>query len=207
MYADDVSTFVSSCSDIEVVLKAIDQYEKVTGATGDIILQVTLTRQTFGEIPNVLLCCDRRMLVVVEGRKPYCWNCGVSGYMAKVCSGKASKPPSHSTTTTATKTKTTTANATKTVTSAAGTAKVTPTASEKASDGEWMVVKDKTLPPPIKRQAPDQQRPPQERPKEEQKKQSPGRFRAAPGNRLSNHRKSNRGPEGKTTPKTAAATT
>lgn len=30
-YADDVFTFVSSRSDIEVVLKALDQYEKLTG--------------------------------------------------------------------------------------------------------------------------------------------------------------------------------
>lgn len=139
MYADDVSTFVSSCSDIEVVLKAIDQYEKVTGATGDIILQVTLTRQTFGEIPNVLLCCDRRMLVVVEGRRPYCWNCGVSWHMSKVCPDKALQPPPCPTTTmaatTAVTTATTTANATKTV----STAKVAPTEAEKGSEGngQW----------------------------------------------------------------------
>lgn len=35
-------------------------------ATGDMVLQVTLTQKSFGEVPNILMCREKRMLVVVE---------------------------------------------------------------------------------------------------------------------------------------------
>lgn len=35
--------------------------------TGEFVTQVTLTRQSFSEIPNVLMCREKRMLVMVEG--------------------------------------------------------------------------------------------------------------------------------------------
>lgn len=47
--------------------------EKVTGiATGDVTIEITLTRKNFIDIPNILMCRERRMIVVVEGRRPYC---------------------------------------------------------------------------------------------------------------------------------------
>lgn len=36
-------------------------------ATGDFVLQVTLTHQRFGKIPNALVCSKKRVLVVFEG--------------------------------------------------------------------------------------------------------------------------------------------
>lgn len=52
-------------------------------ATGDMELQVTVNRKSFGEIPNILVCQEKRMLV--EGWRPCCWLCGASGHMAKEC--------------------------------------------------------------------------------------------------------------------------
>lgn len=40
--------------------------------TRDFVLQVTMSRQSFGEIPNVLMCRKKRILVVVEGHRPFC---------------------------------------------------------------------------------------------------------------------------------------
>lgn len=36
--------------------------------TGDMEVHITLNRKQFLEIPNILVCRDRKMLVVVEGR-------------------------------------------------------------------------------------------------------------------------------------------
>lgn len=56
-------------------------------AIGDIVLQITLTHRRFANILNILMYREMRILVVVEGRRPYCWLCGVSGHMAKACPG------------------------------------------------------------------------------------------------------------------------
>lgn len=48
------------------------------------------------------MCREKRMLVMVEGRKPYCWSCGASRHMSKACSAKSSQPPSRPTATTTT---------------------------------------------------------------------------------------------------------
>lgn len=42
--------------------------EEVSGVMSDIVLQVTLTHKRFANIPNVLMCRERRMLVIVEGQ-------------------------------------------------------------------------------------------------------------------------------------------
>lgn len=52
-------------------------------ATGDFVLHVSLTRKSFAEISNVLLCRDKMMPVVVEGYRLYCWACDASGHMSK----------------------------------------------------------------------------------------------------------------------------
>lgn len=61
-------------------------------ATGDVLIEITLTRKNFNDIPNIIMCRDRQMLVVVEGRKPNCWACRISGHMAKACPGKKTAP-------------------------------------------------------------------------------------------------------------------
>lgn len=70
-------------------------YYKSGIATGD-MLYVTLSRQDFGGILNVLMCREIRMLVVVagvEGRRPYYWLCMVLGHIAKACLTKNPQPP------------------------------------------------------------------------------------------------------------------
>lgn len=42
-------------------------------ATGYMVLHITLTCQRFEEIPNVLMCHEKRMLVVVKGCRPFWW--------------------------------------------------------------------------------------------------------------------------------------
>lgn len=40
-------------------------------AIGDMVLEKTLTRKSFGDIPNILMCRDKKMLVV--------WDLGARG--------------------------------------------------------------------------------------------------------------------------------
>lgn len=141
---------------------SVEEVKAITGksgiATGDIELQVTITRSSFMEIPNVLLCRERRMLVVVEGRRPSCWSCGISGHMAKECPAKRPPPtkqPTPSTTTAAA------------VVAASPTTEATP----KDAEGTWKVVGGGKKPknvstPPKKEDTPrKQQTPPQQRAK------------------------------------------
>lgn len=53
-------------------------------ATGDIVLEITLTCKSFAGISNILMCRERRIFAVVEGRRPYCWSCGASEHMVHV---------------------------------------------------------------------------------------------------------------------------
>lgn len=62
-------------------------------STGDIIVQVTLTRESFNGIPDILTCGGRRTFAVVQGRRLHCWSCVAAGYMAKECLGKNPVPP------------------------------------------------------------------------------------------------------------------
>lgn len=45
-------------------------------ATSDYEVMVIMTRKDFLEVSNVLKCDTRSIFVMVEGRLPYCWNCG-----------------------------------------------------------------------------------------------------------------------------------
>lgn len=54
-------------------------------ATGVFVVQVTLIQKSFREIPNVLICWEKMMPVVVEGRRPYCWSCSALGHISKAC--------------------------------------------------------------------------------------------------------------------------
>lgn len=66
-------------------------------AIDNIVLQVTLIRMRFADILNILMYREKRILVVVEGRRPYCWLCGVSGHMG--CPGSNVTPKTRSGTT------------------------------------------------------------------------------------------------------------
>lgn len=63
-------------------------------STGNFVVQVTLTRKGFSNIPNTLMCQERIIPMVVERWCPYCWSCSVMRHMVKACPSKkaASQP-------------------------------------------------------------------------------------------------------------------
>ena len=54
-------------------------------AYGDYAFRLCLTRDGFKAIPETLVCGDRQMMVMVEGRRPRCWGCKQIGHIAKFC--------------------------------------------------------------------------------------------------------------------------
>lgn len=130
---------------------------KVTRSVRSLVspLQVILTRQSFGKIPNVLRCREKRMFVIVENQRLFCWTWGASVHMSKACPGKkvAAAQPQPTTTTATTTT----------------VAAVAATEAEKAPNGVWTDGKrEKKATNPLSPQQqkvppPKQQHPPQER--------------------------------------------
>lgn len=76
-----LGTFLALYGEVKEVSAIIS---KAGIATRDFVLQVTLTLKSFGEMPNVLVCWERTMPVVVKGRRPYRRLCGAVLHMAKV---------------------------------------------------------------------------------------------------------------------------
>ena len=74
-------------------------------AYGDYAFRLCLTRDGFKAIPETLICGDRQMMVMVEGRRPRCWGCKQIGHIAKFCPQRPENKASTSTTTTTTTTK------------------------------------------------------------------------------------------------------
>lgn len=60
--------------------------------TGHCVLQVTISCKNFLDIPDILICQDKRILVVVEERRPHCWSCSTAGHLFKACLGKNTAP-------------------------------------------------------------------------------------------------------------------
>lgn len=61
---DRIGAFFAQYGKVEEVSGVIS---KANIATGNIVLQVTLIRRSFADIPNILVSREKRMLVVVEG--------------------------------------------------------------------------------------------------------------------------------------------
>lgn len=57
-------------------------------ATGDYVLQITMTRKNFMDIPDILSCRGRNILFISEGRRLHCFFCGVTGHLSKACTEK-----------------------------------------------------------------------------------------------------------------------
>ena len=74
-------------------------------AYGDYAFRLCLTRDGFKAIPETLICGDRQMMVMVEGRRPRCWGCKQVGHIAKFCPQRPANKEKASTTTTTTTTK------------------------------------------------------------------------------------------------------
>lgn len=64
-------------------------------ATEDYVLQVTLTRKSFMNIPNILTCRGRNILVIVKGRGPHCWSCGTAWHVARGYAPRGSRLEQH----------------------------------------------------------------------------------------------------------------
>ena len=91
-------------------IENIEKAKSTNGtAHGDYVFTMCLDRGGFTAIPHVIEYEDRAMTVVVEGRKPQCWNCKQLGHFSKSCPQKTTKTPT--TTTPIAKTTTTTAAA------------------------------------------------------------------------------------------------
>ena len=83
-----VASFLSAYGWVE----NITQLRAAAGTThGDYVFRVYLDREGFQAILDTIYKKDKQMMVVVEGRRPHCWNCKQVGHIAKVCLQKTSK--------------------------------------------------------------------------------------------------------------------
>ena len=100
-----LAAYLIKHGEIEDITKA----KSVNGtAHGDYIFTMCLDRGGFTAIPHVIEYENQIMTVVVEGRKPQCWNCKQLGHFSKSCPQKTTKTTPATTTTTETTTNTTT---------------------------------------------------------------------------------------------------
>ena len=116
---DVIAAYLSSYGGVE-------DYTQITSAHGtaygDFPFTMVLDRGGFNAIPHTISYKDTTMTIIVEGRKPLCWNCKQLGHFSRSCPQKA---------TIATNKPTTTANDT-TNTNVKTTTTTTTTANEKA---------------------------------------------------------------------------
>ena len=105
----------------------VDNYTFITSAHEtaycDYVFTMILDRGGFHSIPHTITYRDTTMMVVVEDRKPLCWNCKQLGHFSRSCPQK----------TTIAATKTTTAN-TDTTNAITTTTNTTTTATTKTTE-------------------------------------------------------------------------
>lgn len=58
-------------------------HTKLSFATRDFALQVTVIREAFVSIPNVRICHGQPIYMVIEDRRPCYWSYGAKEHMAK----------------------------------------------------------------------------------------------------------------------------
>ena len=148
-----LAAYLSGYGDIEGVVKA-----KSTNGTihGDYIFTMCLDRGGFMAIPHTLDYESQVMTVVVEGRKPHCWNCKQLGHFSKSCPQKTTKTTTPTTTTTTTTTTIAAAAAATTVSTSESPKPETEDHTDKDEEGWTQVVRGgkkkktpmKKLPPP-----------------------------------------------------------
>ena len=66
----------------------------------DYAFRLCLTRDGFKAIPETLVCGDRQMMVMVEGRRSRCWGCKQIGHITKFCPQRPENKEKASVTTT-----------------------------------------------------------------------------------------------------------
>ena len=112
-------------------IEAINKAKSTNGtAHGDYVFTMCLDRGGFTAIPHTISYEDRAMTVVVEGRKPQCWNCKQLGHISKSCPQKTTKTTPTTTTPIAKTTTTITAAA------AAAATVAEPNETSKAKTGD-----------------------------------------------------------------------
>ena len=79
---DVIAAYLTEYGDVEVMIKA-----KSTNGTahGDHYFTMYLNRTWFQSIPHTIEYENQTMIVVVEGRKPQCWNCKQLGHFSRTC--------------------------------------------------------------------------------------------------------------------------
>ena len=84
-----LAAYLCKHGEIENIIKA----KSSTGtAHGDYVFTMCLDRWGFGAIPHTIEYETQVMTVVVEGRKPQCWNCKQLGHFSKSCPKKIMQP-------------------------------------------------------------------------------------------------------------------
>ena len=112
-------------------IEEITKPKSINGtAHGDYIFTMCLDRGGFTAVPHIIEYENQVMTVVVEGRKPQCWNCKQLGHFSKSCPQKTTKSTTPATTTANTTTTTTIAAA------AAATTKTIAATNETTETGE-----------------------------------------------------------------------
>ena len=116
-----------------------EEYKLITSAHGtafgDYVFTMILDRGGFHSIPHTITYRDTMMMVVVEGRKPLCWNCKKLGHFSRSCPQK--------TTVTGPKTTSTTSDTMNAMTMTTNTASASTNSNRKQPEKEegWTLVK------------------------------------------------------------------
>ena len=98
---DVIAAYLRDYGDLEDVTKA-----KSTSGTahGNHYFTMCLNRTGFQSIPHTIEYENQTMMVVVEGKKPQCWNCKQLRHFSGTCPQKTTKPISSTSITTTTTT-------------------------------------------------------------------------------------------------------
>ena len=124
----------------------VEEYKLITSAhgtaLGDYVFTMILDRRGFHSIPHTITYRDTTMMVVVEGRKPLCWNCKKLGHSSRSCPQKTTITGPKITSTTADTINATTTTTTKTTTTAtASTNSNAETGVQPEKEEGWILVK------------------------------------------------------------------
>ena len=84
---DVIAAYLTEYEDVEDVIKAKSTNET---AHGDHYFTMCLNRTGFQSIPHTIEYENQKMMVVVEGKKPQCWNCKQLGHFPELA---LKKPP------------------------------------------------------------------------------------------------------------------
>ena len=113
----------------------LEEYTIFTSAHGtsygDYVFTMILDRGGFHSIPHTITYRDTTIMVVVEGRKPLCWNCKQLGHFSRSCPQKTTIAATKTTTAT---TDTTNAMTTITRTTTTATTKTKTDSNPKTRD-------------------------------------------------------------------------